>query len=220
MAELVNLPLFNDANIVSYWRMEGNSNDSKGSNNGTDTGITYNAVKGKFNQGAGFNGTSSFISVGTAVPNFTNGFSFVAHCMPLGAHGGGYGGLWHDQRDATRSRLLINDNGSVLAQFNINGVDGSFASSAGVVISNSYNSVIYTYNGSQEKIYVNSILVASQNTTGNMGTSAGARIIGRGSSATYYFNGNVDDVAIFSRALTQAEVILIHNPGGGFFGFL
>jgi len=38
--------------------MEGNSNDSKGSRNGTDTSVSYSSGNGEFGQGAGYNGTS------------------------------------------------------------------------------------------------------------------------------------------------------------------
>ena len=48
-------------NLVSYWKLDGNSNDSVGSNNGSDTNITYGTSYGKINQGALFNGTSSKI---------------------------------------------------------------------------------------------------------------------------------------------------------------
>jgi len=53
--------LYDDANCISYWRFEGNSNDTKGAHNGTDTNITYGTEYGRFNQGALFNGSTSKI---------------------------------------------------------------------------------------------------------------------------------------------------------------
>ena len=59
--------------MSAYYKTEGNSNDSSGNAvNGTDTSITY--VRGYFNQGAQFNGTSSYISLGTGL-NLTNEIS-------------------------------------------------------------------------------------------------------------------------------------------------
>src|SRR5664280_2692195 len=49
--------------LLSYFRMEGDSTDYWGSNNGTDTAITYNSGNGKVNQGAGFNGSTSKITM-------------------------------------------------------------------------------------------------------------------------------------------------------------
>jgi len=55
--------LLNDASLQAYWRFEGNSNDSKNSNNGTDTNVTYGTSYGKFGQGASYNGTSSYTNI-------------------------------------------------------------------------------------------------------------------------------------------------------------
>ena len=49
--QLADTSLFSDANLVSYYKLEGNSNDSKGSNNGTDTSVDYGTAYGKFGQG-------------------------------------------------------------------------------------------------------------------------------------------------------------------------
>src|SRR5260221_9800184 len=53
-------------NIISYWKLDGNSNDATANaNDGTDNGITYSNANGKINQGAGFDGSTSKIDVGT-----------------------------------------------------------------------------------------------------------------------------------------------------------
>ena len=46
-------------NLISYWKFEGNSNDSIGANNGTDTTVSYNSSYGKIGQGVNTNGTLS-----------------------------------------------------------------------------------------------------------------------------------------------------------------
>ena len=52
-------------NLIAYYKLDGNSNDSVGSNNGSDTDITYAAGNGILVQGAGFNKTTSKIDVGS-----------------------------------------------------------------------------------------------------------------------------------------------------------
>ncbi|NTW31353.1 MAG: hypothetical protein HGB12_01740, partial [Bacteroidetes bacterium] len=54
--------------LVSYWDMEGNSNDLWGSSNGTNTSITFSSANGKISQGAGFNGSSSKITGTVTMP--------------------------------------------------------------------------------------------------------------------------------------------------------
>jgi len=80
-------------NLVSFWKLNGNSNDAQSSNNGSDTSITYGASTGIINQGANSGGSPSIISIGNRaslqitgsvsvsgwvkVTNFTGGFEFV-----------------------------------------------------------------------------------------------------------------------------------------------
>lgn len=52
ITELNSNPLRNDPNLVAYYRFEGNSNDSVGGYNGSDTNITYGLSYGRFTQGA------------------------------------------------------------------------------------------------------------------------------------------------------------------------
>lgn len=59
--------------------LNGNSTDTSGnSNSGTDTNITYSQANGKFGQGAGFNGSSSYIQTpySNASSEFTQIFWF------------------------------------------------------------------------------------------------------------------------------------------------
>src|SRR5664280_1030973 len=54
--------------LVSFLPMEGNSKDIWGSNNGTDTAMTYGTPYGKIGQGSLFNGSTSHI----VLPNTYN----------------------------------------------------------------------------------------------------------------------------------------------------
>ena len=49
---------------VLYYKLDGNSNDSIGSNNGTDTSITYSVANGKIIQGAGSDAGTDRIYIG------------------------------------------------------------------------------------------------------------------------------------------------------------
>lgn len=42
-----------DTNLVSYYKLDSNSNDSVGSNNGTDTSVSY--VAGKIGNAGSYN---------------------------------------------------------------------------------------------------------------------------------------------------------------------
>lgn len=58
-------------NLVSYYKLDSNSNDSIGSNNGTDTSVSY--VAGKIGNAGSFNGSTSYINIPDSTTlSFTN----------------------------------------------------------------------------------------------------------------------------------------------------
>ena len=73
-----------------------------------------------------------------------------------------------------------------------------------------------TYDGATMRLYMNGALVSSQARTGAIATSANPLQIGGDSLYGQYFNGNIDEVRIYNRALTQAEIQAdMNTPLGG-----
>ena len=67
--------------------------------------------------------------------------------------------------------------------------------------------VATTYDGVMQRIYVNGVLVASRAQTGTIAVSNNAlRIGGNNSWADEFFNGLIDDVRVYNRALTGAQI--------------
>lgn len=216
MAELNALTLKNDANLVAYWRLEGNSNDSKGTNNGTDTDITYSAANGKYGQGAGFNGSSSKISLGNilslkptqaiTVSTWIKPTTYTNYQAIVTTDGEndwirnrGYG-LTHTT--GTSVGFWINDfsNNSVFAN----------------IATGSWHHVVGTYDKQNVKLYVDGVLIGSDPYTADVAYSTEPVVIGNGSSTNLFgWNGSIDDVAIFSRALTAAEILQLYKEMAG-----
>jgi hypothetical protein len=73
-----------------------------------------------------------------------------------------------------------------------------------------------TYDGSQLKIYLNGSLEGITQVAGAMGVSASDLNIGRDPSNAEgsYWNGLIDEVEIFNRALSPSEIQAIYNAGG------
>lgn len=218
MAELFINPLFSDANLVSYWRMEGNSNDSKSSNNGTDTNITYNASYGKFGQGALFNGSSSKIAVGsTSAFNFSGTSPFTISCwVYLSSYPG-----------ATRqiiSKFNLNIAGQwVLAliytspnyffALNRNASPFTPAISNITISTGNWYHLVGVYDGTNSTIYTNGV-AGTPIASGSVGSSSIQTHIGcilDNGNPTNFFPGYIDDVAIFSRALTSSEILSLYK---------
>lgn len=74
--EVLNTDLYSDPNLVAYYRLEWNSNDSKWTRNWTDTTMTYWTSYGKYWQWWLFNGSTSKISL--SVFSITSNFTIAA----------------------------------------------------------------------------------------------------------------------------------------------
>jgi Tfp pilus assembly protein PilV len=67
-----------------------------------------------------------------------------------------------------------------------------------------------TYNGSVINIYVDGVAVATTSDTGAIVDTAGNLNIGRYDGGSYNFNGAIDDVRIYNRALSRAEIATLY----------
>jgi hypothetical protein len=71
-----------------------------------------------------------------------------------------------------------------------------------------------TYNGNQVKLYLNGQLDAFYTITGSIETTNFPVSIGYwGVANADYFNGLIDEVQIFNRALSDTEIVAIYNAG-------
>jgi hypothetical protein len=70
-----------------------------------------------------------------------------------------------------------------------------------------------TYDGTTQRMFVNGVEVSNRAATGAIDVGAGAlRIGGNDVWAGEYYNGLIDEVRIYNRALTAAEINAIRNP--------
>jgi hypothetical protein len=81
---------------------------------------------------------------------------------------------------------------------------------------NTWSHLAGTYDGATLRLYVNGALVASQAFTGAITTSPGALRLGGNSVWGEYFRGRLDEVRIYNRPLSQAEIqVDMNTPVGG-----
>ena len=202
--------LRNDANLVAYWRMEGNSTDSKGSNNGTDTSISYSTPNGKFGQGAGFNGTTSKIVLGATTLTHTsftimgwiNAAATPAGVMYAQGNSGDNNPIIEINFLATQVELVNRDNSTV----------GLVSTPSLTLTTGLWYFIAWTCTTTASHFYVNASDIDSQTFTANTGTFNTYNIGTRQRvSNDSFFNGAIDDVSIFSRVLTPTEITNYYN---------
>ena len=198
--------------------LNGNSTDSSGNgNNGTDTNITYSQANGKFGQGAGFNGSNSWItranlmsatntatiSMWVKMTNFTNTIQAI-------------GGISADNVNGSFFFYAYNSNSAIRALIRTNNnLDGVSASglSSGV-----WYNLLATYDGSKMKYYVDSKFIGEINMTGNVGGNI-PLLLGQTnvSNYNYWLNGAIDEVIVENRAWTASEVRKYYTNAKGRF---
>ena len=71
---------------------------------------------------------------------------------------------------------------------------------------NTWTHLAGTYNGTVLRFYVNGVQVSTRNISGAMPTPSNALRIGGNSIWGEYFVGIIDEVRVYNRALTQAEI--------------
>lgn len=181
--ELFTSLLYSDANLQGYWRMEGNSNDSKGSNNGSDTSITYNSGNGKYGQGAGFT-TSSIILLGTEIQ--PTSLNWWINPSTLG-----------DMFVSLVSSNVI----QTKATDKLSIYDGTSDKNSNVVIdTGAYQMFTLVYSAANTyKIYKNGVYQEDLTTVGQIKIKQAGRAAGG-------FAGAMDDVAWFNDVLTAQEI--------------
>lgn len=227
--EIFTTPFFTDPNIVSYYRFEGNSNDLVGGNNGGDSVIAYSLGNGKFEQGAGFNGVSSYISYAPGTlfnsertqpftltywvkSTQTTNIAFISNLD----QGSGYRGkiLYGSAHTSGDLELeMINDNFAPNA-LKVN--TGPIGWNDG-----NWHMITVTYDGSSAasgvNIYLDGVIKASPASSDNLSATIVNSAItyvgqfGPAAGTPTFLAGSLDDLALFSRAFSPAEVLTLYN---------
>lgn len=206
-------------NIINYWKLDGDSVDVVSANNGVDTTITYSSGNGKINQGAGFNGTTSKIVL-SAITMPTD--------LTISA--------WCKFADLVNSRCIFGDSntletslwwflirnpGKISFQWSSSGLDDrGYQSNDNVITDGNFHHVVVTQVGTGAPIFYldgSSITVNAWFSDGaaTKPTGQGSEIGGSGLDLTRFFNGAIDEMGIWSRAISSAEVTSLYNGGAG-----
>lgn len=207
-------------NLVAYWKLDestGNASDSSGNGKTlTNNSVSYSA--GKINNAGNFNGSNGqfsrsdmglapgFISISfwvkpTSLPTSGNFMSMIARYANFGTYG-------YDFR-------LHNDAGTQKIQFT---TGATYTVTSSTTLSTSvWSHLAVTADGSNMYLYLNGSQIATSavSTLGSENIDFFIGAINYGAGIQRYFNGSIDEVGIWSRALSGAEVTQLYNSGAG-----
>ena len=197
--------------LVGYWPFNGNANDASGNvNNGTVTGATLTTDRfGNSNSSYEFNGTSNKINFGSSqslinLSNFTYSvwINRSPNCPNDAIVISNYGGNW-------AGNLLFGKlTGSGNAQIRLHKLNQTIGSETSITDSEWINLVAVKEMNSI-KIYKNGVLIQTTDLTNfvSINNTSFPFVIGSsGWSNSNYFKGKIDDLGVWNRALTQAEI--------------
>ena len=220
----VNVPLTcttPPSGLVSWWRAEGNAYDSIGGNSGTSTsGVSY--TNGEVGQAFNFNGTSTLTVADAPSLDPTNALTieYWVYALARPAHTWSQNVFTKDGVTSSRQYLLtVGDSPTTSGAGDFRAVIGvtsglKILDSLAVIQSNTWYHVAETYDGAALKLYVNGSLDSQMAVTGPIiTTTQPVRIGGDAPAGPYYFNGRVDEISLYNRALTSNEIAAIYNAG-------
>lgn len=219
--QLADTSLFSDGSLVSYWKLDessGDASDSKGSN----TLINNNTVtfaQGKFGNCAdtGSGNTNKWMNVASNLGLTTDGTGniTVSGWINMASFiGGDYDMQFALARLNQRQFWFgTRNSGSELSVFVLGSSLVHYNSSYTFATSTWYH-VAFTMAGTALTLYVNGVNIGSH-TIGALGTRTGfdSFSLFRESGDSKYASGKIDDVAVFSRALSPAEIQTLYYAG-------
>ena len=205
--------------LVGYWPFNGNANDASGNgNNGTVNGATLTADRyGNSNSAYYFSSSGCNTRIDTQINTSSIQTGLTISIWILRVGDGCLGPrileFWPEN----------NPNGPGMAQWGWgNGINtlgiGSttstgFSCDAPINVggNNIWYNIVYTNDGTIGKFYKDGILITSVPSNGNP-ILAGNAAFGRMNHPAFdAFNGKLDDIGIWNRALTQQEITNLYN---------
>jgi len=197
-------------NSVLELRFEDNSSglafDSSGNGN---HGKIYGPilVDGRYGKALSFDGVDDYVEIGDVL-----GFEGTApFSVTLWVFDGGSNGVWarlvsKENITAPRQGWLIVRDANVNQYKFERWRDGTANSVAVSYTPNQWNFIAFTYNGSHMKSYLNGILINTISSTLSLISTGTPLRLGRISNGASSFNGLIDEVRIYNRALNDDEI--------------
>lgn len=200
------LPL---SSLISYYKLNSNSNDSYGSNNGVDTSVSY--VSGKIGNSASYNGSTSKTVIGNPT-NLQLSIGTVSCWIKASNSGTGHRCIF-SKVDAYGLYLVD----GVLLLYNWGSFGGSGNKSTSVNLNDGiyhHVALVFESGTGQNYIYIDGILkltfsmsVLNQTSNFQIGSSA--------NSTTQNINAFIDELSIYNAKLSFNQIQLLYNSGVG-----
>jgi hypothetical protein len=195
--------------VASYGFNEGTGTKvtdlSGNGNNGTTRGTTWTTA-GKYAGAATFDGTSSWVTVNDAnTLDLTTGMTLEAWVYPTALGTGWRTVILKEKTGGLIYSLYANDSSQrALTQLNIGGDLNAWGTTQ--LPLNTWSHIAGTWDGTTLKMWVNGVLAGTKAVTGTLANSTGVLHIGGNAIWNEWFSGRIDEIRVYNRPLSQAEL--------------
>jgi Concanavalin A-like lectin/glucanases superfamily len=176
---------------------------SPAKNNGTLNGAT-GVAGGRFGRALSFDGVNDRVDVpDSASLDLSNGMTLEAWVRPT--TNSGWRTALMKERGANLAYALYASNGAKPDTENFTGAENAATAPSALPL-NAWTHLASTYDGTALRLFVNGAQVASKAASGAMPNTANPLRIGGNAIWGEYFSGLIDEVRVYNRALSAAEV--------------
>ncbi len=198
-AGLVAAYAFNEGTGTTTGDTSGNANTGALTN-----GPTWNAV-GKFGAAVSFDGVNDHILVPhSASLTLTTAMTLEAWVNPTVTLSN-WKAILQKEQDAY-FLTASSDQNRPAAGATLNNICCTNTYATAALVPNTWTHVATTYDGAQLRLYINGVLVSSTPATGSIQTTTTPLRIGGNTYSTEFFQGMIDELRIYNRALTATEI--------------
>ncbi len=204
--------------LVAAWGFEetgGTATDVSG-NGHTGTVNGPARVAGRYGQGLSFDGVNDLMTVAdSALLDLTTGMTLSAWVRPTTTSG--WRTVLLKEAPGTLAYSLYSSGDGVRPSGYVRvGGNDSAAIGPTALSTTAWSYLAVTYDGVTIRLYLNGTQVATQARTGAITTSANPLQIGGNNVWSEWFSGLIDEVRVYNRALTVAEITTdMNTPVGG-----
>lgn len=218
------------SSLISYYKCDSSTNflDAHGSNDGTVNGATYTG-SGLINGAYDYDGNSDYIDlVDDMLDSYNEGtlnmwFNPDSSSITQDAFAVGSAGSINPV-----VAMRVNTDNTLTYVFRNDGAGGlTILDTSDAITTGQFNMVTFTSNGSTIKCYIDGV---EKTLTASLGTNTGQWFSDLGVTHTHryhvgaaatptitnYCDGVIDEIGLWSRALSQSEITSLYNGGSGF----
>ncbi|PIO00515.1 hypothetical protein COT72_00365, partial [archaeon CG10_big_fil_rev_8_21_14_0_10_43_11] len=201
-----------DEGLVGYWALDegvgGVAEDASGNgNDGTIFSATW--ASGYAGNALSFDGSTSYVNIPALDLSAFSAMTISAWIKPDDITSNVYYEIVRQQNAALDWLLAFQNSGTILsfglnAGASYNELDVSI--DADDFVDGQWHLITAVYNGSGKSLYVDNALIGANSDSGTIAFGADTHYIGRYPLGSEYFDGLIDDVKFWNRALSAAEV--------------